>query len=194
MKYEIIKGSEKDFEGAPEGTLYVLHCTGSNYHSVDMMRTLCGLDLCDSDHQYIIAERRPITEPAWNGEGVPCVGQKVMTKSGEGIIDYVGSGVIVYSNNDGQWSIRCDSLDYSLSAIRSPEDMARDEFVKALVDFDNHRQTFGVDKLYGEIYDAIAAGKIPGITKTPTVSELMRVTENATREDCEAIVKMLSGK
>ncbi|QHJ82281.1 MAG: hypothetical protein [Bacteriophage sp.] len=45
-----------------------------------------------------------------------------------------------------------------------------------------------------EYYDLIAAGKIPCVTKTPTVSELMRVTENATREDCEAIVKMLSGK
>lgn len=44
------------------------------------------------------------------------------------------------------------------------------------------------------IIEAIEIGKIPGITKTPTVSELMRVTENANREDCEAIVKMLSGK
>lgn len=37
-------------------------------------------------------------------------------------------------------------------------------------------------------------GEYAKTPEIPTVSELMRVTENATREDCEAIVKMLSGK
>ncbi|QHJ80901.1 MAG: hypothetical protein [Bacteriophage sp.] len=37
-------------------------------------------------------------------------------------------------------------------------------------------------------------GEYAKTPEIPTVSELMRVTENAIREDCEAIVKMLSGK
>ena len=37
-------------------------------------------------------------------------------------------------------------------------------------------------------------GEYAKTPEIPTVSELMRVTENATREDCDAIVKMLSGK
>lgn len=204
MKYEIIKGSEKDFEGAPEwATECVWNDKGSEsfcYWLNPKTKTIFNPswhvkpDCWNEEYgwrNYVKAERLPITELVWSGAGVPCVGQKVMTKSGEGIIDYVGSGVIVYSNNDGQWSVRCDSLDYSLSAIRSPEDVARNEAIQAMRDV-----VLASDQsltCYESLYDAIAAGKIPCVTKTPTVSELMRVTENATREDCEAIVKMLSG-
>lgn len=135
MKYEYLKGSEKDFEGAPDEAIYLLELFSTKSFVSSKMVMLESMDCKvtpDDIANYCIAQRRPITEQAWSGEGVPCVGQKVMTKSGEGIIDYVGSGVIVYSNNDGQWSVRCDSLDYSLSAIRSPEDVARDEFIKEL--------------------------------------------------------------
>lgn len=202
MKYEIIKGSEKDFEGAPDwATVKLAHATGGTVFaeslSAGSKRTGFYSEepfiITQTIEYSVIAERRPITEPVWDGEGVPCVGQKVMTKSGEGIIDYVGSGVIVYSNNDGQWSVRCDSLDYSLSAIRSPEDVARSNAIGEM-ELAYEELTGNPAREAEEYYDLIAAGRILGITKTPTVSELMRVTENATREDCEAIVNMMEGK
>ena len=69
--------------------------------------------------------------------------------------------------------------------------MTRDKAIKAMREALWHAA--GLIEV-SNIYRAIVAGKVPGITKIPTVSELMRVTENATREDCEAIVKMLSDK
>jgi predicted RNase H-like HicB family nuclease len=157
MKYEIIKGSEKDFEGAPEWAVYAVSgiATGKIYYLEGLNKGLMCINKLSGEESEIIAERRPITEQVWSGEGVPCVGQKVMTKSGEGIIDYVGSGVIVYSNNDGQWSVRCDSLDFSLSAIHSPEDVERDEAISEMVGiYFNH----GIpEKPNREDYESMAA-------------------------------------
>lgn len=177
MKYEITKGAKEDFELAPEWATLVV--AGRHYskawisHYANGARALAFSTkdeyVIEAIHDCeIIAERRPITEPVWDGEGVPCVGQKVMTKSGEGIIDYVGSGVIVYSNNDGQWSVRCDSLDYSLSAIRSPEDVARDEAIDDLVEtmiyfYGNPKGAESYRGLAVRIIEAIEIGKISRI-------------------------------
>lgn len=90
----------------------------------------------------------------WDGEGLPPVGSKVMTKSGEGVVDYVGVDVIVYTNNDGQWSVRCDSLDFSLSAISSPEDVARDEAVNAMLKIFGKNAATGTTAAIEALYDA----------------------------------------
>lgn len=56
MKYEIIKGSEKDFEGLSDGVIRVFKsATGSLLYSD--VGTFVGI------HWSLIAERRPITEP-----------------------------------------------------------------------------------------------------------------------------------
>lgn len=158
MKYEIIKGSEKDFDGESDDTLTVYRIIGSaNTYSSQYPsdKFAIGVD--------VIAERRPITEPVvnqqltteWDGCGVPSVGLKVMTRSGEGIIDYVGVGVIVYTNNDGQWSVRCDSLDYALSAIRSPENVARDEAISEMLMVEGGMpDSYQPHELVAALYDA----------------------------------------
>ena len=179
MKYDYLKGSEKDFEGAPEWATMKCHCTIGDpceirdenvAFSNGIVRGSRWVDtfgdggegvICSEEQWHAIAERRPITEPVWDGEGLPPVGSKVMTKSGEGVIDYVGVGVIVYTNNDGQWSVRCDSLDFSLSAIRSPEDVAREVALNAMSDASIELDSD--NPLIARIYSAIAEGKIPGV-------------------------------
>lgn len=156
MKYEIIKGSEKDFEGCHDDVIAIYVTEPSGRFSATKNSTIIN-------SWNLIAERRPVTEPVWDGSGVPCVGQKVMTISGEGIIDYVGSGVIVYSNNDGQWSVRCDSLDYSLSAIPSHEDVAREKITLNMLEYMYSSDETDYAQVC-KIYDAIASGKILGIT------------------------------
>jgi len=74
MKWEILKGSEKDFEGAPDGilTIYQSDFGRAFKHGTSRALGLFGL----------ISERRPITEPVvnqqltteWSGEGLPPVG------------------------------------------------------------------------------------------------------------------------
>lgn len=96
MKYEIIKGSEKDFEGAPEwARLVVEHCEftyNTWFYESDKVGgkwkrckgQLRGVVERDGIGNWlnVIAERRPITEPVvdqqlttgWDGEGLPPVG------------------------------------------------------------------------------------------------------------------------
>lgn len=73
MKYEYLKGGEKDFEGAPDEAIFVLQCFSTTDYSEDMETTIDGQLLKPSDHQYIIAERRPITDESDLNE---CIGQQ----------------------------------------------------------------------------------------------------------------------
>lgn len=168
MKYEITKGSEKDFVGAPEGALYVLSCIGEIYYSVDMVQTLCGLDISDSDHEYIIAERRPITEPAWSGEGLPPVGVECEIKYGRAsnaewiAFRCVGVDCGVAFGWAGNEAVAICKESYEFRPIRSPEDAAREKITLNMLQYmyssdeTDHAQVC-------KIYDAIAAGKIPGV-------------------------------
>lgn len=87
MKYEITKGSEKDFDGAPEwATECVWNDKGSEsfcYWLNPKTKTIFNPnwhskpDCWNEEYgwrNYIKAERRPITEPVWDGEGLPPVG------------------------------------------------------------------------------------------------------------------------
>lgn len=215
MKYEIIKGSAKDFEGAPEWAIVLLkhlngRCVFAEGKSEGCKRTnmySAGDIFIIAPKEYeIIAERRPITEPVvnqqltteWSGEGLPPVGAECEITRGAGwfpvtikfISDYF---TVILTRGGTEDSHQTSALQFRPVPTQTPENMARDEAIKAL-DYAIELADFCDTTYSSKIYDAIAAGKIPGITKTPTVSELMRVTENATREDCEAIVKMLSGK
>lgn len=219
MKYEYLRGSEKDFEGAPEWATVLTknnegclawdegrtNAAGLRYLWIDDQDNSCVMKY-DEDHDEtelngIIAERRQITEPVvnqqlttgWDGEGLPPVGALCRYRAFSDT-PWVECEVLGWHDDEVWLKPISDGVTFimgnpELFPIRSPEDVARDEAVKEIRDKLTLRKEVAED-----FYEFIAAGKIPGITKTPTVSELMRVTENATREDCEAIVKMLSGK
>lgn len=198
MKYEIIKGSEKDFDGYNDDiiTIYRVNGIGHFHYSVQPASKLSG---CSLGHLVdIIAERRPITEPVWDGEGLPPVGVEVdivdineclrygQNESGEVIAHVENTAVVRMS-----YGLGCFEAEF-LRLARSPEDVARDEAINDMLIIEGEMHDYyQPHELISNIYEEIAAGKIRGITKTPTVSELMRVTEKATREDCEAIVKMM---
>lgn len=104
MKWEILKGSEKDFDGAPKfATVKLAHATGGTVFAEGAYfgaRRTGFYGLTDMNivalHEYnVIAERRPITEPVanqqltpeWSGDGLPPVGSVVEMNS-EQYADY----------------------------------------------------------------------------------------------------------
>lgn len=213
MKYEIIKGSEKDFNGAPEWATKLLGETSVSRQAFAGYLSGLMIGAYKENPRYwwkvnerntatIIAERRPITEPVFAVDCLPPVGSRIeyaciKPDNGHPAIEFgkwYGGTVIAYyegfvwTSDNG---IR--RLDNTIfRPMKSPEDVARDEAKAAIAELCRSSASNGHSA--DLIYDAIAAGKIQGITKNPTVSELMHVTEKATREDCEAIVKLFSGK
>src|SRR5688572_13003268 len=92
MKYEIIKGSEKDFEGAPEWAMVRDKSNVAEYFSSGLDKGCKFVEVGDSSGEVnefmgkypntkIIAERRPITEPVVNQqlttEWLPEVGERI---------------------------------------------------------------------------------------------------------------------
>lgn len=177
MKYEIIKGSEKDFEGAPEwaalrtftgGSYFFAEFHGAGAMVLDIARNDEFKSECDPTGVEIIAERRPITEPVWDGEGLPAVGSRIQyscikfdenrpaIESGK----WYGGTVIAY--HDGAVWTSDNGIRHLSNTIfrpiRSPEDVARDEAIDSIQAKLLLRREVAID-----FYDAIAAGKIPGI-------------------------------
>ncbi|WP_208950682.1 hypothetical protein [Rahnella sp. ChDrAdgB13] len=172
MKYEITKGSEKDFEGAIP--LKQLNMREGNFLDG---RKYIHQNILFKDREtvyqngYIIAERRQITEPVWDGEGLPPVGVEC---------EWLDNGTyipvkIAYSSKEaivirGKSKIFNEEVEMPLDPvlkpekcrfrpIRSPDDVARDEVVDAL-----YATLSGQSRtVCREVYDAIAAGKIPGV-------------------------------
>lgn len=189
MKYEIIKGSEKDFEGAPGwATECVWNDKGSEsfcYWLNPKTKTIFNPnwhskpDCWNEEYgwcNYIKAERRPITEPVvnqqltteWDADGFPVVGTECEAKyrdaaNAEWIaFRCVGVDCGVAFGWAGNEAVAICKESYEFRPIRSPEDVARDEAIAAMID---HKDDFiQPQTYYHAIYDAIAAGKIPGIT------------------------------
>ncbi len=138
MKYEIIKGSEKDFEGAGEQIITV-------YSSPDLGRYFSNLPPGGARPSFVsvIAERRAITEPVWDGEGLPPVGSRIQyscikfdenrpaIESGK----WYGGTVIAY--HDGAVWTSDNGIRHLSNTIfrpiRSPEDVVRDEAISEMV-------------------------------------------------------------
>lgn len=211
MKHEIIKGSEKDFEQAPEWAMQVDKCieTGYLFYTENIMGSQSGTDKCKwSDESEVrplnfyancedegfetIAQRRPITEPeleieyvkyngvdsinqpitepVWDGEWLPPVGVECEFAT---IANYrenfVRAKVIAYGKTSvfmQHWASENEfiqSLDkIKFRPIRSPEDVARDEAKGIIAELCRSSASNGHSA--DLIYDAIAAGKITGIT------------------------------
>ena len=156
MKYEITKGAKEEFELAPEWATLVV--AGRHYskawisHYANGARALAfGTKdeyVIEAIHDCeIIAERRPITEPVWDGEGLPPVGVecdwldnretympvKIMYSSKDAVVIRVRSQAF---NEDVDIPLdpvfepaRC-----KFRPIRSPEDVVRDEAIEAMRD------------------------------------------------------------
>ncbi len=182
MKYEITKGSEKDFEGAPEWAT-LLTKTGGQMFFVEKHEARARVLNVDSgeedkidkspmpglfDNIKIIAERRPISDPVWDGEGLmPLVGMKCLAKqcsqinADEFLVVAIQDGAVF-----GFWTATgaATGLDVNrwiFLPIPSPEDVARNEAIEAMRDV-----VLASDQsltCYESLYNAIAAGKIRGV-------------------------------
>lgn len=166
MKYEITKGSEEDLEGGLSGCTHVYDAGA-------------GRIWCSGEHSVLgsfrlIAERRPITEPVvnqqltteWSGEGLPPVGVECEIKYGlasnaEWIaFRCVGVDCGVAFGWAGNEAVVICKGSYEFRPIRSPDEMARDEVI-ANICFEIGVRPNNI--VVQQTYDAIAAGKIPGV-------------------------------
>lgn len=161
MKYEYLKGSEKDFDYCHDDVIAIY---GTN--NAGKFYATKSSSIINSWH--LIAERRPVTEPVWLVGKLPPVGTKVdiISDIGDSIV-FEGSltGEVIAHVEDNAvvrmaWGLACFKVDRLLPS-RSPEDVARDEFGAAVAGYLDVRPN-GVRM--SELYNAIAAGKIPGIT------------------------------
>lgn len=185
MKYEITKGNEKDFEGAPE---WATECVwndkaGESFSywlnpkenkmlatwmngSPDIWAGIYG------HRNYIKAERRPISDPVWDGEGLPPVGVECEMENDRG----TWLPVDVIAHKDGfafGWSYGYRMVLHSdktegFRPIRSPEDVARDEAIDDLVEtmiyfYGNPKGAESYRGLAVRIIEAIEIGKISRI-------------------------------
>lgn len=174
MKWEILKGSEKDFDGAPDSAVYVLNFGGLIYADSSMVSIESSPYEIDEDRlrRYLIAERRPITEPVvnqqltteWDGEGLPPVGVECEIKRAFDwlpvIIKYI-SGYYTVTQTLGGTEQAYQTSALQFRPVRSAEDVAREDVLNAMsdasIEFDSN------NPIIERIYDAIAAGKIPGV-------------------------------
>lgn len=112
--------------------------------------------------------------PLWNGEGLPPVGCECeytkQTLPGDEwtqcIVDYVGASFVVYRDCYG---VELTGIigDIKFRPIRSEEERKREEAVQALCDAGGGSgkvdEKAGYGSCWFDVYDAIAAGKIPGV-------------------------------
>lgn len=195
MKWEILKGSDKDFEGAPEwATLQTTTC-GQRFFVEKHAASARLMDIYNREESTIeanpmpnqfddieiIAERRPIADPdvnqqvttEWDGEGLPPVGVECEIRyrnaaNAEWVaFRCVGVDCGVAFGWSGKLPVAIDKSEYNFRPIRSPEDGARDDATKEMNEV--WREHAGKERngnlfsIYEIIYDAIAAGKIPGV-------------------------------
>ena len=175
MKYEIIKGSEKDFEKVDkvDNRNVLTHIykdeSGVFYSSMEIEHI---------SKLRLVAERRPITEPVWDGEGLmPPVGLLVEYKLANRKYrsDFSKGTVLFYGEQNWlikHWSSGNEFLEpvggIEFRPIRSPEDVARDEAIDSIQAKLLLRREVAID-----FYDAIAAGKIKGVLTLSSLEELV---------------------
>lgn len=179
MKWEYLIGNKGYFNASPDSN--ATHCLISDLSSVrawsngfaeySVVTFLSGAT-CRLDPQKwsILAERRAV----WDGEGLPPVGTKCEVRISsnspwfECEIVYSGeSGAAFISTKDNSIDCVNASCPDFFRPLRSPEDVARDESINAMRkvwwEYPGKEHNGKVFSIYEIIYDAIAAGKIPGV-------------------------------
>lgn len=145
--------------------------------------------IADDRHECIVSRKQyesalaASQKPTWNGEGLPPVGAKVEffinTKFGyrNAWIPDAGTEMEVVAHKtttDGNnvavcyWDERgagrsCCFVPESLKPARTESERKRDEAIKGMASVIDYRNGCSSNPLAGWIYDAIAAGKIPGV-------------------------------
>lgn len=105
-------------------------------------------------------------EPAWNGEGLPPVGTECEVYDSESgwevvFIKYVGNKTVVLDLLDGdEYSFELSTCDFR--PVRTEAERKRDQAIDALTKTSPSATT----RMINAIYNAIAAGKIPGVELT----------------------------
>lgn len=162
--WKYTKGSEKDFDGAPNDCLLIVksksndmtYKLSSDYGAGDIER--CG--------GVIIAQRQPVTE--WEGEGFPPVGVEceMLNKANKRwypvkICFIDGANMAWIESNGGV--IDCTGSAYlkEFRPINSESERRRDESFRAILQILNEGVSNTDDA--NDIYDAIASGKIPHV-------------------------------
>lgn len=124
---------------------------------------------CDSVSHQLYEETLLARKSGWNGDGLPPVG--VVCEGHfprfpgnafewqECLVLYVFDSECAVKSKGTSTLHYCDDF----RPIRSEAEKKRDESVNALIEFDLRRKTASIQDLYPELYDAIAAGKIPHI-------------------------------
>lgn len=146
MKYEITKGAKEEFELAPQWATLVV--AGRHYskawisHYANGARALAfGTKdeyVIEAIHDCeIIAERRPITELVWHGEGLPPVGVRCEILWNDDwvkcVVKAYGEEQLIFkAEGSREWAGHINN--YKFRPIRSPEDVARDEEIVLLTD------------------------------------------------------------
>jgi hypothetical protein len=206
MKYEYLKGSEKDFEGAPEWATHVIeHKEGNQRAFAEKFDYMCRAVYAADAELYpdsktvianptmwiVIADRELVDveftgKTPWDGVGLPPVGCECEFTLGPyepyefdelvGKLPWPGTLVtvvshkvtgdghdvaVIYWDEDGGGLAAC-LVGSCLKPIRSGADKKRDAALLAMNIAVNEGES-GVIGGVVAIYDAIAAGKIPGV-------------------------------
>lgn len=132
--------------------------------------------LADDRHECIITRKQyeaalaASQKPAWNGEGLPQVGCECECYVDEGIIhcvvvgyDFDGKAVVMRNVPARKYfSIQADSG--HIKPLRSEAERKRnDAAIKSMASVIDYRNGCSSKPIAGWLYDAIAAGKIPGV-------------------------------
>lgn len=179
MKWEILKGSEKDFDGAPDSAVYVLNFGGLIYADSSMVSIESSPYEIDEDRLrcYLIAERRPITEPVvnqqltteWDGEGLmPSPGMKCLAKQNsqvkadEFFVVAIKDGAVFgfWTSTGAPAGLDVDR--WVFLPFPSPSDVAREKITLNMLQYMYSSDETDYAQVC-KIYDAIAAGDIPGV-------------------------------
>jgi hypothetical protein len=185
MKYEYLKGSEKDFEGAPEWATHVIeHKEGNQRAFAEKFDYMCRAVYATDAELYpdsktvianptmwiVIADRELVDvevtgKSSWDGVGLPPVGCECEFISDTSwgrvkVIGYDGDKVVFKPSVDEYYAAtpggKCEFL-----PLRTEADKKRDAVIESLM-----RIVCGPSQAsatVNKIYDAIAAGKIPGV-------------------------------
>lgn len=136
------------------------------------MKGLAICKTCGTDHSDNGGKCRGLfgiqPEPVWSGEGLPpigCVCEYRGNDTSWGEVKIIGhdEGKVVFKPSGEDYYGITPSHKAEFIPIRAPEDVARNEAIEAIASATGLLKYGGRDQVSKDIYDAIAAGKIPGV-------------------------------